>query len=86
MESGVPGFETYIWFGLFAPAGMPAGAVSRLSGEISKVLAAPDYQSRITGTLGGEAAPRTPEQFAKFLRTDTPKWIKVIQDTGARVE
>lgn len=86
MESGVPGFETYIWFGLFAPAGMPAGAVSRLSGEISKVLAAPDYQSRITGTLGGEAAPHTPEQFAKFLRTDTPKWIKVIQDTGARVE
>ena len=86
MESGVPGFETYIWFGLFAPAGTPGAAVNRLNGEVNKVLAAPDYQQRITGTLGGEAAPNTPEQFAEFLRADTPKWIKVIQDTGARVE
>jgi tripartite-type tricarboxylate transporter receptor subunit TctC len=86
MESGVPGFETYIWFGLFAPAGTPGAAVNRLNGEVNKVIAAPDYQQRITGTLGGEAVPNTAEQFAEFLKADTPKWIKVIQDTGARVE
>jgi tripartite-type tricarboxylate transporter receptor subunit TctC len=85
MESGVPGFENYLWFGLLAPAGTPSMVISRLSGEINKVLGSPDYQQRML-TLGGLAAPNSPEQFADFLKTDTPKWIKVINDTGARVD
>lgn len=85
MESGVPGFENYIWFGLLAPAGTPSAVIGRLSGEINKVLGSPDYQQRMQ-TLGGVAAPHSPEQFADFLKSDTPKWIKVINDTGARVE
>ncbi len=85
MESGVPGFENYLWFGLLAPAGTPSVVVTRLSGEINKVLGSPDYQQRMLA-LGGVAAPNSPEQFADFLKSDTPKWIKVISDTGARVD
>lgn len=85
MESGLSRFEAYLWFGLFAPSGTPATVISLLSGEINKALGTLDYQQRMR-ILGAEASPHNPEQFAAFLKTDTPKWIKTINDTGARVD
>jgi tripartite-type tricarboxylate transporter receptor subunit TctC len=84
IEAGVAGFETYIWFGIFAPAGTPAPIVDKLNGEINRILGLADVKSRIT-TLSGEIAPNTPEQFGRFLAADTPKWKKIIADTGVRV-
>jgi tripartite-type tricarboxylate transporter receptor subunit TctC len=84
IEAGVPGFETYIWFGFFAPAGTPAPILDKLNGEINRILGQADVKSRIT-TLSGEISPNTPEQFGRFLAADTPKWKKVIAETGVRV-
>lgn len=85
MEAGLAGFEAYLWFGLFAPAGTPAAVIDRLSQATGKALAAPDYQNRMA-MLGADAAPHSPESFAQFLHTDVPQWAKVIRDTGARVD
>jgi tripartite-type tricarboxylate transporter receptor subunit TctC len=84
IEAGVPGFETYIWFGFFAPAGTPAPIMEKLNGEVNRILGQADVKSRIT-TLSGEISPNTPEQFGRFLEADTPKWKKIIADTGVRV-
>ncbi len=84
IEAGVPGFETYIWFGFFAPAGAPASIMEKLNGEINRILGQAEVKSRIT-TLSGEISPNTPEQFGRFLEADTPKWKKIIADTGVRV-
>ncbi len=84
IEAGVPGFETYIWFGFFAPAGTPASVMEKLNGEINRILGQADVKSRIT-TLSGEISPNTPEQFGRFLEADTPKWKKIIAATGVRV-
>jgi tripartite-type tricarboxylate transporter receptor subunit TctC len=84
IEAGVPGFETYIWFGMFAPAGTPAPIMEKLNAEINRLLDQPDVKSRIT-TLSGEVSANTPEQFGRFLAADTPKWKKIIADTGVRV-
>jgi tripartite-type tricarboxylate transporter receptor subunit TctC len=79
-ESGVPGYEATIWFGLLAPAGTPAPLVSRLSQEICKALAQPRVREQFT-TL--DITPTTPEGFAALIRREIPKWRKVID--GAKI-
>jgi tripartite-type tricarboxylate transporter receptor subunit TctC len=84
-EAGVTGFEASLWFAVFAPAATPQPIVAKLNAEITKALAMPDIQARIAGT-GGEFVPNTAQQFAQALRPDTETWVKVIRETGARVD
>ncbi len=75
-EAGVPGYESTIWFGIVAPAATPATIISRLSQEINKALAQPALRERLsTVNLIGT----TPEAFAAHIRTEIPKWRKVIE-------
>lgn len=84
-ESGLPGFEALQWFGIFAPAGTPADAVSRLHGEIVKALKLPDVQERLT-SLGADVVGNTPAEFAAFLKADQAKWAKVVKVSGAKLD
>ncbi len=84
-EAGVNGFEASLWFAVFAPAATPAAIVAKLNGEITKALGAADIQARIAGT-GGEFSANTAQQFASSLGPDTEAWVKIIRDTGARVD
>ena len=84
-EAGVNGFEASLWFAVFAPAATPAAIVAKLNGEITKALGAADIQARIAGT-GGEFSANTAQQFAASLGPDTEAWVKIIRDTGARVD
>ena len=84
-QSGLKGYETVTWFGFVAPAKTPNAVVSRLNGDIVKVLAMPDVRQQFAvqgiDTLGG-----TPEQFAAYIRDEIAKWAKVIKLSGARAE
>ncbi|HEX2824962.1 MAG TPA: tripartite tricarboxylate transporter substrate binding protein [Burkholderiales bacterium] len=77
-ESGVPGYEFAVWYGLFAPAGTPAAIVARLNEEAPKVLAARDVHDKLVA--GGLTPLRTsPEEFSALIRRDIAKWAAVVK-------
>jgi tripartite-type tricarboxylate transporter receptor subunit TctC len=85
IEAGVAGFEVSGWSGLFAPAGAPREAVSRLAAEIGRILRAPELKERFF-VQGAEPVGNTPEAFAAFVRSEIAKWKKVVEASGMRAE
>jgi tripartite-type tricarboxylate transporter receptor subunit TctC len=79
----VPGYEFIGWYSLFAPAKTPAAIVDKLNAEIAKALQTPEFRERFT-TLGAEPRSSTPQELADYLRTQTAKMRKAVQDSGAR--
>ena len=84
-EAGVPGYDVSSWYGLLAPAGTPAALVSRLQREVAKVLRFPDVAEKLT-SQGLDIVGSTPEEFLALIKTEIPKWAKVIQASGAKVD
>jgi tripartite-type tricarboxylate transporter receptor subunit TctC len=84
-ESGFAGFEATSWFALLAPAGTPAPIVRKLHQETLKALAAPDLRTKFS-ELGMDIVGSSPEQLTAIIRTDIPKWAKVIKDSGAKLD
>lgn len=83
-ESGVPGFEASVWYGLVAPRGTPEAAVRTLHAALARILAQPDVKTQIMTAVGGEAVANTPEEFATLIAADTKKWGKVIERAGVK--
>ncbi len=84
-EQGFPGVEATAWYGVLAPAGTSKPVVSRLHGEIVKILKQPDVVQKLDG-LGFEIVGSTPEQFAAYIRSEIKKWEKVVRASGAKPE
>jgi tripartite-type tricarboxylate transporter receptor subunit TctC len=82
-ESGVPGYEATIWFGLLAPAGTPPAIINRLSTEISKVLTQPRMREQFSTV---EITPTSPDGFASLIKREIPKWRNVIQSAKITIE
>lgn len=61
------------WFGLFAPGKTPADITNRLSAEVSKILKSPAQRKLITAAFGTEPVGNTPEEFARFLKSEGPR-------------
>jgi tripartite-type tricarboxylate transporter receptor subunit TctC len=84
-ESGVPGYEVAVWFGLVAPAGTPRDIVMKLNGEVLKILAMADVRERFQ-SQGVEPVGSTPEQFGEHIKSQMVKWGKVVRDAGVKAE
>jgi tripartite-type tricarboxylate transporter receptor subunit TctC len=84
-EAGVPGYEATGWFGLLAPARLPADIVTRLNGEVTRILTLDDVRARLA-QLGAEPAPSTAEGFTRYINDDIGKWLKLIRDLGIKME
>ena len=84
-ESGVPGYEVSPWFGVLVPARTPPALVTRLNGEIVKVLRSQAIRERFAAE-GVEPVGNTPAQFASYIKVELIKWGKVIKDAGIRVD
>ena len=80
-EVGYPGFETYAWFGLLAPAGTPADVITRLNREANAALKSQDIRDAFEAD-GITAAPGTVEGLAAHIRNEIEKWSKVIRQAG----
>jgi len=80
-ESGVPGFNMTSWWGMFGPAGLPQPVVTRLNTELVRILKLPDVQKTFA-TLGVDAATSTPEELAALVKSEVPKYAKLIQEIG----
>lgn len=85
VESGVPGFEAIGWFGVAVPAATPKDIVAKLSGEMARLLAAPDVKERIS-SLGAEVVSTTPDGMDQFNKAQIALWAKVVKASGARAE
>lgn len=77
-ESVLPGFEASSWYGLEVKAGTPPEIVQRLSAELAKIMKMPDVRERLD-QLSTFAVGSTPEEFARFQKSEQDKWAKVIQ-------
>jgi tripartite-type tricarboxylate transporter receptor subunit TctC len=84
-ESGLPGYEASLWYGLLAPAGTPTPVTNLLHSKIVKLVDLPETQER-WATLGAEPTHNTPEQFSAYLKVDLTKWTKVVRDSGAKLD
>jgi tripartite-type tricarboxylate transporter receptor subunit TctC len=78
-EAGIKDFDADTVFGFYAPAATPAAVVSRLNGEINKILATQAVRERIAA-LGGEALPLTPAQFAAKATEDSKRFGAIIKE------
>ena len=85
MESGVPGYEAYVWMGLLAPKGTPQPIVDKIYRELVPVLASAEVRNYMA-TAGIEIAGSTPAEFGKFFRSEKDLWARVIRETGAKID
>lgn len=84
-ETGLKGYEVNNWNGFFVPAGTPRALINRLNRELTAALTAPDVRDFLF-KQGIETAPGTPEQFAKYMKSEQAKWTRVIKAAGLRIE
>ena len=84
-ESGIPGYEVTIWYGLYVPAATPKAVIARLNAETVKALASADLRERLT-LQGLDVGSSTAEELNAFTKAETVKWAKVVKDSGAQLE
>jgi len=82
-ESGFPGFDVTVWFGLFVPAGTSAAIIERLHRETVKIVALPDVRDKFHA-IGIVPLHNTPAEFVDVIKAETPYWARVIKDTGIK--
>jgi len=84
-EAGLPGVESYAWYGMFVPAKTPKDVVAKINADTLKVMKGDEYQ-RVLKDTGSEFVGDTPENFAAFVKTEGEKWGKVAKATGATID
>jgi tripartite-type tricarboxylate transporter receptor subunit TctC len=82
-ESGLPDYEASTWFGLFAPAATPHDVIGKLNADAAIALNVAEVKERMAGQ-GLFVVANTPDQFAAFVKTEIPRWAKVVRDAGVK--
>ena len=85
VESGFPGFESYEWWALLAPTGVPRDIVAKLNAEVDRVMKLPDVRDRVAA-LGIEYTGSTPEQADAYVKSERERWAKVVKAAGIKQE
>jgi len=85
ISESVPGYVVTQWYGLLAPAGTPREIVSRLHGEVVKVLRAPEVRDQLT-SQGADIVGNSPEEFSAWIKTEVKKWADVVKVSGAKID
>lgn len=85
-ESGLTGFESFGWIGLYAPKGTPAGIIDQLNTAWQERSRRPDVRKQLEAFGGTFPAVDTPAAFAAFQAQEAERWASVIQDAGVTAE
>ncbi len=85
IEAGLPGFDSYAWYGPIAPAGTPRPIITRVHGAIVEALKSTELTDRLTNVSAGYIVGNTPEEYAALIQTERAKWAKVIRQTGVKL-
>ena len=84
-ESGVPGFSTGAWWGLFGPANLPRVVTDKIAADVLRALATPEAHKVFeTNTL--EQGDKTEDQFAQFIRGDLDHWGEMIKAADIKAD
>jgi tripartite-type tricarboxylate transporter receptor subunit TctC len=83
-ESGLPGYASLGWFGLFAPAGTPGAIVDKVAADTARVLLLPDSKQKLANE-GAEPEPMTPAAFAQFVNAEIAKWLALATSAGIKL-
>jgi tripartite-type tricarboxylate transporter receptor subunit TctC len=81
----LPGFEVTVWYGILAPAGTPANAISRISQAFAEVAAEPKVRSQLAES-GYSTIGSTPAVFGALIENELIKWNKAVKDSGATIQ
>lgn len=82
-ESGFPGFEASVWYGLVAPAATPKPIVTRLHAEVQKALQTKEVRDRMTA-VGGEVLPGSADMFAALIRSERQRYEKLVREANIK--
>jgi tripartite-type tricarboxylate transporter receptor subunit TctC len=82
-ESGLPGFDTYEWYGVFAPGNMPRPVLLRLSQEIGRIMKLPEFSEKLSAQ-GAIPVGNSADEFAAFVKREMNTWGKVAQKVGLK--
>jgi tripartite-type tricarboxylate transporter receptor subunit TctC len=85
IEQGYPDFVALSWIGFLAPGGTPRPIIDRYNREIVRILHTPEVRSKLED-MQFDLVAGSPEQFAQWIRSEIPRWGKVIKETGARAD
>ena len=85
VESGFKGFEAQQWYGVVAPAGLPAPVLRQLNDSLNGVLAAPDLRDKLSAEAV-EPWPMSPDQFGRFIREDIARWTRVARERNIQLD
>lgn len=81
----VPGYEFIGWYSLVARAGTPASVIAKLNGELTEALKTQEFRSRLVA-LGCEPRSSTPQELDAWIKLQSEKMLKAINDSGTRPE
>jgi tripartite-type tricarboxylate transporter receptor subunit TctC len=84
-ESGLPGYETYTWNALFAPAGTPPEVIERLNAAAVAALADPAVTTKLQG-FGATVVASTPAALGEHVKAELAKWEPVVKASGAQID
>jgi tripartite-type tricarboxylate transporter receptor subunit TctC len=82
-ESGVPGFEFTLWFGIWGPAGIPAAVVDKINKDVNRALAEPGVREQLA-RLGNDTMSMTPAEFSQFVRREVEDYGKIVKAAGIK--
>ena len=85
-ESGLRGFDTATWSGLYVPSATPRELVKRIHADLFKIMSAPDFQKRMLQQGIDQSEANTPEKHAAYLKTELTRWSRVIDEAGVKAE
>jgi tripartite-type tricarboxylate transporter receptor subunit TctC len=80
-----PGFEVLGWYAVFAPRDTPKPVVAKLGAEIERIVALPDVRDKML-QLGAEPRFMNPEELTSFVAVESPKWGRLIRESGATAD
>lgn len=84
-EGGVPGYDTGVWWGVLAPAGLPAAIRDKLANDFADALRAPSVRNRFV-ELGAAPIGSSPSEFNSFIRAEHDKWGPILRAAGIKAE
>lgn len=86
IEAGLPGYEVIGWFGVWVPAGTPRAIVTKLNGELNRIMREADVKARAEEQGVDMTKTQTADEFGSYVQQELGKWRKIIKDVGAQLD